>query len=68
MEPTLSQEALKQLVKTALLEVFEENRPLFVGLMQEALEDLALGRAIEEGLQQETVSREAVFKTLRQKD
>ncbi len=55
---------IKQLFKAALVEVIEERADWFSQLFLDALEDIALGRAIKEGLQTETVSREEVFKLL----
>ena len=53
---------LKELLKTAIVEVFEERRDLVLDLFEEALEDVALSHAIEEGEQSPMASREEVFK------
>jgi hypothetical protein len=55
---------VKQLFKVAIVEVLEERADLFHQVFLEAWEDIGLARAIEEGLQTETVSREEVFKLL----
>jgi hypothetical protein len=55
---------LKDLLKTAIMEVLEERKDLVRDLLEEALEDIILARAIEAGEQTETVSREEVFKVL----
>jgi hypothetical protein len=55
---------VKQLFKAAIVEVLEERADLFHQVFLEAWEDIGLARAIEEGLQTETVSREEVFKLL----
>lgn len=57
---------LKTLFKQALREMFQEERGLFAELFAEVLEDVALGRAIEEGLASEPVSREEVFQVLQE--
>ena len=60
MQTTLDAAQLKSLMKEAVVEVLEE-RP---DLLQTALEDAALGRAIEEGRKGELVTREEVFRVL----
>ena len=55
---------IKALFKEALVEVIEENQELVSSILIEALEDIALSRAIEEGEQSETVSRDEIFKVL----
>ncbi len=60
----VDKDKLKELFKTAIVEVLEERRELFRDLLEEALEDLALGHAIEEGVRTETVSREKIFSML----
>jgi hypothetical protein len=55
---------LKDLLKTAILELLEERKDLVRDLLEEALEDIALVRAIEAGEQTGTVSRDEVFKVL----
>ena len=54
----------KDLLKTAIVEVLEERKDLMRDLLEEALEDIILVRAIEAGEQTETVSRDEVFKVL----
>ena len=55
---------LKDVVKTAVLEVFEERRDWLADLLSEALLDMGLGYAIQEGEQTPTVSHEEVFQVL----
>ena len=55
---------LKDLLKTAILELLEERKDLVRDLLEEALEDIVLVRAIEAGEQTRTVSRDEVFKVL----
>lgn len=58
------EEKLKDVVKTAVIEVFEERRDWLEDLIGEALLDIGLGYAIQEGEQTPTVSRDEVFKVL----
>ena len=55
---------LKDLLKTAILELLEERKDLVRDLLEEALEDIVLVRAIEAGEQTGTVSRDEVFKVM----
>jgi len=65
MSTTLIDEAkLKELLKSAILEILEERKDLVCEVLEEALEDIALARAIEEGEQSELVTRDEVFKAL----
>ena len=49
MSTNFSEGELKQALKAALIEVVEERGDLIRDLFEEALEDIALTRAIEEG-------------------
>jgi len=49
MKASLDDARLKALLKETLLELLEERREEFSDLLLEALEDLALSRAIREG-------------------
>jgi hypothetical protein len=61
MELSVNQDQLKELIKTALVEVLEQRRDLLHDAVVEALEDIALVRAIEEGASSELVGRTEVF-------
>ncbi len=61
---TFDEEKLKDLLKSALVEVLVENRDLVQDIVEEAMEDIALARAIEQGLGSEPVSRDQVFTIL----
>jgi hypothetical protein len=61
---TFDEEKLKDLLKTAVVEVLEERRDLVLDIVKEAIEDVALSYAIEEGLSSEPVSRDEVFALL----
>jgi len=65
MESFVSQDQLKELVKAAIAEVLEERRDLLRDVIEEAMEDIALARAIEEGEGTEIISRDAVFNLLK---
>ncbi len=55
---------IKNLFKEALVEVIEENQELVSSILIDALEDIGLSRAIEEGETGKTVSRDEIFKVL----
>ena len=63
-ETTLNKNELKQLLKEAIFEILQEERQIFSELFADALEDMALAKAIAEGKDTESVSREAIFKIL----
>jgi len=65
-ELSLNETQLKDLMKSAILEIFEERRDLFQELIAEALEDIAIIKAIDEGKDSEPVSRDAIFAILEQ--
>jgi hypothetical protein len=65
-EVTLNAEQLKTLLKVALIEILQEQKEVFTDLIIEAMEDIALAKAIEEGESTEIVSREAIFNILNQ--
>ncbi len=58
------EERLKGLLKTAIIEVLEERGDLLREALGEALEEIALARAIEEAEDSPSVSREEVFAIL----
>ena len=62
---TLDRLELKGLIKEALVEIIEERRDIFRTALEEALEDIGLVRAIDEGRQSEPASREEVFAALK---
>ena len=64
MQPSMNKEQLKDIIKTALVEVLEERQDLFHEAIETALEDLALSRAIKEGEKTKPVGRDEVFKIL----
>jgi hypothetical protein len=60
----VDEERLKDLLKLALAEALEEHRELVLDIVEEALEDIALARAIEQGLSSAPVPRGEVFSIL----
>ncbi len=63
-ETTLDTSQLKELIKSAIAEVLQEQKEVFTDIIVEVMEDIALVKAIEEGENTELVSREAIFKIL----
>ena len=61
---SLDQNQLKETLKLAIYELFQENREEFTELLSEIIEDIALTKAIEEGEDTELVDRETIFKLL----
>ena len=61
---TIDEEKFKSLVKSALVEALKEHRDLVQEIVEEAMEDIALAHAIEQGLGGESVSRDEVFAIL----
>lgn len=66
-EMNLDEIKLKELLKTAIVEVLQEQKEVFSDLLAEIIEDIALEKAIKEGEKTEIVSREAIFKILETK-
>lgn len=64
MEVTIAEDRLKEVLKAAVVEVLEERGDLVREIVEEALEDLALARAIEEGKSSEVVGRDQIFSLL----
>jgi hypothetical protein len=67
MATSIDEEKLKDMLKSAVAEVFEERRDFVKEIVEEAMEDIALMRAIDEGVRTETVSRSEVFGILETK-
>lgn len=60
----LDEKKLKSLVKAAFAEALEEQRYLVQDTVEDAIEDISLTRAIDQGLHTKTVSRASVFKII----
>jgi hypothetical protein len=63
-DSTLDESQLKTLFKTAIIEIMQEQKELFKELITEAMEDIALAKAIEEGETTDRVSRDVIFQLL----
>ncbi len=64
METLIDDVKIKNLFKQAIIEAIEEKQDIVHDLFMDALEDIAMLRAIEEGETTESVSREEIFKIL----
>ena len=62
---TLSEDALRTLLKQALVDALDERRDLLREVVAEALEDAALADAIRDGKQTSLAARADVFEALR---
>ena len=58
---SVSDKHLKALFKDALVEVLEERPELIAGIVADAVEDIALTRAVQEGEETDNGSRTEVF-------
>lgn len=65
MEVTISEKQAKQLLKEALVELMEEKHDLFLEVVMEAVEEIGLANAIQEGRQNDLVSEEHILAILR---
>lgn len=61
---SIDEAKLKQALKSAIVEILEERKDLVREVLEEALEDIALARAIEEGEQSGLVTRDEVLDAL----
>ncbi len=66
-EITLNPEQLKELLKSAIVELLRDNREEFSELLAEVIEDIAMERAISEGNTSQLVSRDTIFQFLEPK-
>ena len=64
MQTEFNEIILKKIFKDALLEMIEEKRSIFQDIIVEALEDIALSHAIDEGKDSGTASRQEIFNIL----
>jgi hypothetical protein len=68
MESLTDSTKLKEFFKQAIIEVMEEKRDLVHDLLVEAMEDLLMIRAIQEGEDSAPASREEVLHILERKE
>ena len=60
----IDENRIKTLFKEALVEVIEENQELVSSILIDALEDIGLSRATQEGEKSRTISRDEIFQVL----
>jgi len=58
---------LKRLLKATVVEVLEERRDLVRDALAEAVEDLGMVQAIQEGSRSPSIRRDEVFRILRKR-
>ena len=64
MATVIESDELKEVFKSAIVEVLQERRELVSEILQEIIEDIAFSKAIADGEQTPRVSRESVFEVL----
>lgn len=64
MQISMDESKLKKLLKEAFIEALEERKDIFYDLVTEAIEDVALIRAIQEGEKTEPVSKKEILNIL----
>jgi hypothetical protein len=64
MQTNIDESKIKQLLKEALIETLEERKGVFHDLIVEAMEDIALSRAIREGEKSGNASKNEIFDIL----
>lgn len=64
MQLTVSDEKMKELMKEIITELISEKRELFYELIVDAIEDVGLARAIEEGRCDDFVSQDQIMRIL----
>lgn len=65
---TLDETKLKELLKTALLELIQEEKELFSELLSDVIEEIGMINAIKEGENTEVVSQKEIFQILTNND
>jgi len=64
MATPIDEAKLKDMLKSAVAEVFDERRDFVKEIVEEAIEDIGLMRAIDEGVSTQTIAREEIFNIL----
>ena len=64
MQTVMDEGRLKQVFKETLVEMLEEKQNFFHDIVVEAMEDIALSRAIQEGQKSGTATKQKVFDIL----
>jgi len=66
-EITLNPEQLKEILKSAIIELLRDNRKEVSEFLAELIEDVAMERAIAEGETTKLTSRDSIFQLLEPK-
>ncbi len=66
-EITLNPDQLKEVLKSAIIELLRDNREEVSEFLAELIEDMAMERAIAEGETTELTSRDSIFQFLEPK-
>lgn len=64
MSTIIDEEQLKVLIKAAISEALVEERTLVKEIIEDAIEEIALARAIDEGVNGKTATRDEIFHIL----
>ncbi len=64
MQTVMDEGRLKQVFKEALVEMIEEKQNIFHDIIVEAIENIALSRAIQEGQKSGTATKKKIFNIL----
>ena len=64
MKTVSNNKETKEIIKEVLIELLSERKDIFYDLIVEAVEDIALGKAIEKGRNNKFVSEEDVMAVL----
>ena len=64
MQTVMDEGRLKQVFKEALVEMLEEKQNIFHEMIVDAMEDIALSRAIQEGQKTGTATKKEIFDIL----
>ncbi len=64
MVTAFENENLKEVLKSAIVELLQERHELVRDILDEIVEDIAFSKAIADGEQTPNVSRESVFEVL----
>ncbi|MBN2061946.1 MAG: hypothetical protein JW882_16175 [Deltaproteobacteria bacterium] len=65
---TTDNDQIKEIFKQAIIEAIEEKRDVVHDLLVEAMEDLAMIHAIQDGEETDPASREEIFEILEGKE
>jgi hypothetical protein len=68
MQLTINDATTKALLTEVLIEMMHSEKSLFKELLREAMEEVGLGNAIEEGLQGDFVEESDIFAILEGRD